>query len=174
MQTPLWSLVDNWSEIYSKICRDKNFKPVCDFIGLKNNRLQYKCKECKKGRLKPINGLTRKFSNTYEFCNGDINKFVLLLRKGVYPYEHRDSWEKFNESSLPDKNVFYNELNLESIIDKDYTHALFEEFRLKNLGNYHDLYVIIKVIHYCLQMYLRASVLKYVNLNLLIVCLHLG
>ena len=38
----------------------------------------------------------------YQFCNGDINEFVLLLRKGVYPNEHTDSWEIFNETSLPD------------------------------------------------------------------------
>ena len=77
-----------------------------------------------------------------KFCNGDINKFVLLLRKGVYPYEYMDNLEKFDET-LPDKKVFYSELNLEDIIDKDYTHAqkVFEEFRLKNVGDYYDLYV---------------------------------
>ena len=77
-----------------------------------------------------------------KFCNGDINKFVLLLGKGVYPYEYMDNLEKFDET-LPDKKVFYSELNLEDIIDKDYTHAqkVFEEFRLKNVGDYYDLYV---------------------------------
>ena len=44
------------------------------------------------------------FSSIYQFCDGDLNKFVLLLRKGVYPYEYMDSWERFNETSLPDKN----------------------------------------------------------------------
>ena len=51
----------------------------------------------------PINGLTKKFPNVYQLCNEDINKFVLLLRKGFYPYEYVDSWERFNETSLPDK-----------------------------------------------------------------------
>ena len=85
----------------------------------------------------------KRFANTYEFCNGDINKFILLLRKRVYPYEYMDSWERFNETSLPDKKAFYSELNLEDITDKDYAHAqkVFEEFKLKNLGDYHDLYV---------------------------------
>ena len=79
----------------------------------------------------------------YQFCHGDINKFVLLLRKGVYPYEHMDSWERFNETSLPDKKAFYSELNLEDITDEDYAHTqkMFEELSLKNLGDYHDLYV---------------------------------
>ena len=54
-----------------------------------------------------------------------------------------DSWERFNESTLPNKKAFYSELNLEDITDKDYAHAqnIFEEFKLKNLGNYYDLYI---------------------------------
>ena len=59
----------------------------------------------------------------YQFCNGDLNKFVLLLRKGVYPYEYIDGWEKFYETSLPDKTAFYSELNLEDITDKKCNHA---------------------------------------------------
>ena len=47
--------------------------------------------------------LSEKFPNTYRFCNRDLNKFSLLLRKGVYPYDYMDSWEKFNETELPDK-----------------------------------------------------------------------
>ena len=42
----------------------------------------------------------------YEICDGDINKFILLLRKGVYPYEYMDDWEKFIETSLFDKEAF--------------------------------------------------------------------
>ena len=62
------------------------------------------------------------FAHTYELCNGDINRFILLLRKGLYPYEYMDSWERFNET-FPDKKSFYSELNLEDITDKDYAHA---------------------------------------------------
>ena len=79
---------------------------MCDFIGLKNKKLHYKCNECEKRQLNPINGLIKKFSNTYEFCNEDINKFTLLLRKGVYPYEYTDGWERFDERSLPHKKNF--------------------------------------------------------------------
>ena len=74
MLTSLSSLVDNLYEIYSKKCRDKNCKSSCDFIGLKNNRLCYKCKECKKEQLEPINKLIKKFSNTRKVCNNDLNK----------------------------------------------------------------------------------------------------
>ena len=41
--------------------------------------------------------LIEKFLNTYQLCNNDLNKFDLLLRNGVYPYEYMDSWNKFNE-----------------------------------------------------------------------------
>ena len=76
------------------------------------------------------------------FVNGDINKFILLLRKGVYPYKYMDSWERFNEVSLQDKKAFHSELNLGDT-DKDFANAqkVFEEFKLKNLGDYQDLYV---------------------------------
>ena len=79
----------------------------------------------------------------HQFCNGDVNKFVLLLRKGVYPYECMDSWEIFNEKSLPDKKAFYSDLYMEDITDDDYAHAqkVFKEFGLRNLGDYHDLCV---------------------------------
>ena len=87
--------------------------------------------------------LIEKFPNTYQLCNKDLNKFSLLLRKGVYPYEYMDRWKKFNEASIPDKKDFYSELNKEGITDKDYEHAqkVWEVFKIKNLGEYHDLYV---------------------------------
>ena len=80
----------------------------------------YKCKECKKIWLKPIHKLIKKFPNIHQFCNGDINKFVLLLRKGADPYKYMDRWERFDKISLPNKKSFYSELYLEDITD--YTH----------------------------------------------------
>ena len=55
--------------------------------------------------------------------NRDNNKFILLLRKGVYPYEYINDWEKFNETSLPPKEDFYNDLNTVDINDADYVHT---------------------------------------------------
>ena len=67
---------------------------------------------------------------------------ILLLIKGVYPYEYMDNWEKFNETSLPNKESFYSNLNMKNIDDIDYRHGnnVFNNFKLKNLGEYHDLY----------------------------------
>ena len=62
-----------------------------------------------------------------------------MLRKGVYPYEYKDDWEKFKETSLPEKEDFYSHLNMESITDPDYAHAK-RDFKIKNLGKYHDFF----------------------------------
>ena len=87
--------------------------------------------------------LIKRFYNTYQLCDNDINKFNLILRKGVYPYEYMDSWKRFNEIELPSKDKFYNTLNLEDISDDDYTYAInvWNTFNISNLGEYHDLYV---------------------------------
>ena len=63
--------------------------------------------------------LIKKFPNTHRLCNKDLNKFELLLRKGAYPYEYMDSWKRFKEESLPDKEYFYSELNKEGFTDED-------------------------------------------------------
>ena len=91
---------------------------------------------------KLINEAIKNFLNMNQLRNGDLNKFVLLLRKGAYPYKYMDSWERFNET-LPDKKAFYSKLNLEDITDKDYVHSqkVWEVFEIKNLDEYHDLYV---------------------------------
>ena len=92
----------------------------------------------------------KEFPNTYKFFNNDIKKFLLLLRKGVYPYEYMDSWERFNETTLLDKIAFYRKLYLQDITDEDclYAKNIFEVFKLKNLGECHDLYAQIYVNMY--------------------------
>ena len=122
--------------------RDK-IKSACEYINHKDNRLIYKPKKCNSKSYKSIDALKERFPNTYEFCNGDLNKFILLLRKGVYPYKYMDSWERFDETELPSKESFYSELDLEDISDEDYKLAqkICDIFKIKNLGEYRDLYV---------------------------------
>ena len=54
-----------------------------------------------------------------------------------------ESWEKFDENTLPPKEAFYSNLNLEDIRDEDYAYAqkVWDVFEINNLGEYHDLYV---------------------------------
>ena len=68
---------------------------------------------------------------------------MLLLRKAVYPYGYMDDWNRFDEEQFPSKSNFYIGLNMEKISGIDYRHAekVFNEFIIKNLGEYHDLYV---------------------------------
>ena len=63
--------------------------------------------KCKETSTKSITELIEKFPRMYQFCNDDLNKFVLLSRKGVYSYEYMDSWERFNENSLPQNSRGY-------------------------------------------------------------------
>jgi len=67
----------------------------------------------------------------------------LLYKKGIYPNEYMDSWERFNETRLPDKEKFYSKLNDEHITDEGYAHAqaVWDAFEYKTLGDYDDLYV---------------------------------
>ena len=62
--------------------------------------------------MKCLEKTQKRFANTYEFCDKDINKFIFLLRKGVYSYEYMDSLKRFGGTSLPDKEAFYSSLNL--------------------------------------------------------------
>ena len=82
---------------------------------------------------------------------------------------------RFDETLLTDKRTFYSELYSEDITEKDYTHAqkVFKELKLKNLGDYHDLYVQDDTLLLAdVLKTLETSVLKYKNLILLIFCQH--
>ena len=70
-------------------------------------------------------------------------QYGLLTRKGVYPYEYVNSWDRFNETQLPPIDAFYSNLNMSSISEEDYQHAqrVWEEFGILDLGDYHDRYL---------------------------------
>ena len=143
MSTSLSKLIDNLSEgLHNDKCKD--CMSYLDYMTTKYEQLIFRCFSSKKNYKKDFNKeLIQRFANIFEFCNGDLNKFILLLRKGVYPYEYIDNWEIFNEILLPNKEAFYSNLNMEDITDTDYIHAnkVFKKFKLKHLGEYHDLYV---------------------------------
>ena len=91
MSSSLSSLVDNLSE---GIHKDKyiDCKSCLDYMTFKDDHLIFICFEGKKYYKKDFNkDLIKRFARIYEFCNRDINKFILLLIKGVYPYEYMDT-----------------------------------------------------------------------------------
>ena len=143
MSTSLSNLISNLSEgLHNDRCID--CKSCLDYMTTKDEQLIFRSFKCKKNYEKNFNkDLIQRFANTYEFCNRDLNKFILLLRKGVYPNEYMDSWQRFDETPLPDKEAFYSNLNMEDITDVDYRHGkkVFEYLIKNNLGDYHDLYV---------------------------------
>ena len=99
-----------------------------------------------------------------------IKIILFLLYKKVFPYEYRNDQEKFNETSIPEKDDFYSHLNMEDITSSDYanTNRVCNDFEIKNLGEYHDLYNQCDTLHDTL-LYLRTLkiyVLKYTNLIL--------
>ena len=90
ISTSLSNLVDNLSEVYDKECKRfmerKKIRLNSEFIGFKNGRLNYKRKDCKASYAKLANESIKNFPTLCKFCNGDINKFFLLFRKGIYPF----------------------------------------------------------------------------------------
>ena len=136
IRTSLSNLVDKLVEGIHKIeCKDCDF--FLEYESVKNNFIKYKCLSCNKDYPNKIDeALKKKFKNTFKFSNNDINKFILLFREGVYPYEYMDDWEKFNETTLPEKGEFYSNLNMEDITDVDYMHGkrVCKDLEIKNLG----------------------------------------
>ena len=110
MMASLSQSIDKVSEIDKKISQIDKKEPENEFIGsirsMMTSLSQSIDKVSETDKKISLIELSEKFPNTYRFCNRDLNKFSLLLRKGVYPYEYMDSREKFNETELPDKDHF--------------------------------------------------------------------
>ena len=87
-----------------------------------------------------------KFTNRNPYVKDDYD-LDLLTEKGVYPYDYMTDVSKFDETALPSKQAFYSYLYEEDITDEDYRRAqrIWEHFNIKNLGEYHDLYLMTDV-----------------------------
>ena len=92
MASSLSNLVDNLTERIHKI-KCKDFNCFLEYESVKDNLIKYKCLSCNKDYSKKLDEKFKKiFKNTFKFSNNDINKLILLLRQGVYPYEYMDDW----------------------------------------------------------------------------------
>ena len=122
-------------------------KCIKQHINNKGNIIQHKtslpcgkcinCKNKDKACINPNNNNLKYTSQVFQ-----KTKLDLMARKGIYPYDYIDGFDKFNEK-LPPKEEFYSILNNKHISDEDYKHAqnVWNTFSLKNMGEYHDLYL---------------------------------
>ena len=94
------------------------------------------------------NNLVRGGRKLFGFEDYSELQYNLLARKGIYPYEYMSSWDKFEETQLPPIKSFYSSLNMTNISEGDYEYAqrVWKEFRIRNLGEYHNLYLRTDVI----------------------------
>ena len=99
-----------------------------------------------------LDSLTRKLVSSGKRLSGFENcsesQYKLLTRKRIYPYDYMTRWDRFDDTKLPPIEAFYSSLNMSGVSESDYQHAqrVWTEFNIKNLGEYHDLYLKTDVI----------------------------
>ena len=94
------------------------------------------------------NNLVRAGRKLFGFEEYTDNQYELLVRKGAYLYEYMLSWDKFKEAQLPPIEAFYSNLNMSNVSKGNYENAqrVWKEFKICNLGGYHDLCLQTDVI----------------------------
>ena len=152
MQSSLGSLVDNLAGTSTdgvECCGDLEFLEVDEIW-----KAKFECEKCHGFQYRQLDGdvLKTRFSNLRRNCASD-GDFRLFLRKGVYPYEYLDSFDRFEEVGLPPIESFYSKLTLSGVSKNDYTHAqkIYEALECRDLGDYHDAYM-------CSDVFLLADV----------------
>ena len=95
-----------------------------------------------------VNNLARGGNEFFGFEDYNDSQHKLLSRKGIYPCEYMDNWDHFSETTLPPKSSFYSKLNMSGVSDQDYEHGckVWRVSGIRNLGEYHDLYLKTDVI----------------------------
>ena len=96
----------------------------------------------------PVNNLAHGSDEFFSFEDYNESQYKLLIRKGIYPYEYMDDWDKFAETTLPPKEAFYSKLSMSGVSNQDYEHTcrVWSDFGIRNLGEYDDLYLKTDVI----------------------------
>ena len=145
MNESLSTLIDNSTESKNCKCEEKSFDNIKMTYGVINNQkiVRSRCKKCLWQEDQKLYVLKNKLPNTFKLCRSNVQNFLLLLRKGVYPYEYIDNMSKFNEKEFPTIDNFYSKLSSSGISTEDYANAkkVWKFFKIKDLGKYHLLYV---------------------------------
>ena len=160
-----------------KIGKEKNLGINC----VPNNMERYMA--CKQGNSLAFldsfqfmsSGLDRLAANLpedkYEYTSGVFKKeqLALMEKKGVYPYDFMDSFQKFDYKQLPTKDEFFGILTQEGITNEQYQHAqqVWDTFKMKSMGEYHDLYLKSDVLLLAdVFENFRSTYLQYYKLDL--------
>lgn len=150
MQRSLSDLVDNLAGTNAEGVKCERCRGEMEFVEINADYIaKFECINCYYTAKRQLDedDLKKRFSNTYRYC-GDDECFRLMLRKGVYPYEYMDSFDRFDKMELPTQERFYSNLNLSDISRKDYMHAqrVWKKFECRDLGDYHFLYLSSDVL----------------------------
>ena len=157
MVSSLSNLVDNLIQVICKIkCKYGHVNKKCGKCGIKYKDCHC-CIEYTNGKgdlmeckcLLSIRITKKCLMKRYKICqyilifSHSLNNFVLLLRKGVYPYEYMDDWEKSVKHHYQRKSYFDSYLNMEDIAEIDYMHTkrVLKDFEIKNIGEYRHMHV---------------------------------
>lgn len=107
------------------------------------------------------------FNITKQFYN-DEDEFQMMKRKGIYPYEYMNSFKRYDETELPTKDKFYDELNNKHCSEDDYEYAklVYKKMNCKNIGDYTDIYMLNDVLILCdIFETFRKTCIEYYNLD---------
>lgn len=109
-------------------------------------------KDKKASRDVILGNIKNKFQHTLKHLNLDIKnnaeEILLLVQKGIYPYDYMNNFNKFMDTKLPSKEQFYSKLSEEDISDEDYERActVWKTFNLSTMKDYHDLYLKLDIL----------------------------
>ena len=142
----MWNLSDNLAKGHHKV-ECSSFKSNLEYVTAKVGLLTFKCMKLWCLLKKFDEDLIKRSVSPYQLYGREINKSNAMLQKDVYTYKCVNDWEIINEKLLTRKE-FCSNLTIEIIPHADYGHAkkVWEDFKLHNLGRYHDLHVQINTL----------------------------
>ena len=125
MKKALSTLVDNLSETNKCNCEETKDKDIKNKIIKRTGKtiIHTTCNTCNSKEDQLLHTFIEDFPSTYKLCNKSTKRFILLLKKGIYPYEYMDSIERFDEKELPAIEKFYSKLQVKHINENDSKHA---------------------------------------------------